>query len=123
MNNQNTKIRLVPSNAIPTGANTQDKFSDDPLDYARIYADGKLDEELGYDIMSILNGSLEVMQACLCNLAVPAHVDGVDKPCTLYAWHSVHDDNVRMLGFVVFDNDTEAVVRAREYQKKHPAFV
>lgn len=117
------RILLTPLPALKAGTPTEDKFSEDPLDYARIYADGKLEDELGYDIVSILRGGVDVMQACLGCKTVPASITDISKPCTLYGWHGIFADEVRMLAFVVFDDDADAVARAKEKQAKRPAFV
>lgn len=116
------RILLTTLPALEAGTPTEDRFSEDPLDYARIYADGKLDDELGYDIMSILKGGVDVLQACLGCTTVPVRITDISKPCTLYGWHSIFADEVRMVAFVVFDDDAKAVARAKAKQAKCPTF-
>ena len=114
---------LLGNQADQTIENMTNRFSDEPLDYASIYAHGKLEDYFGYDIMGILEGSEAVNDACTKCSVVPVKVDGVDEPCTMFAWNGPWCNTYRKIALVVLDSDKESMDDARAKYEQRKAYV
>ncbi len=81
------------------------------------YLNGKLHEDCGYDIYSLINcdlpldseSSIYIEDKSIEDGKYPCHYQG--KPCTLYFWHCSMN---RPHGLVVYDDDKESCEYAQQ---------